>query len=98
MASRSASANCSRPNELGNAENEFTWDKGGLLQAEISPSDALDADNRAIVNLPTFRTVQVAVFASTLLPFAADLLSVLSSDPYVQAQIVPPGTECQRSA
>ena len=58
-----------------------------------APSDALEADDRAIVNIPTFRTVRVAVFASSASPFAADLLSVLSSNPYVQAQILPPGTQ-----
>jgi Ca-activated chloride channel homolog len=78
------------PEALANAEDEFTWDKGGLLQAEISPSDALQADDRASVNLPTFRTVRVAVFASNASPFAADLLSVFSSNPYVQARILPP--------
>jgi Aerotolerance regulator N-terminal len=81
------------PNESADAENEFTWDKGGLLQAEISPSDILDADNHAILNLPEFRTVQVAVFADSASPFAADLLPVLSSNPYVQTQIVPPGSD-----
>ncbi len=50
------------PGELANAENEFTWARGGLLQAEISPSDALEADDRAVVNLPTFRVIRVAVF------------------------------------
>jgi hypothetical protein len=78
------------PEALANAEDEFTWDQGGMLQAEISPSDALQADDRATVNIPTFRTVRVAVFASGATPFAADLLSVLSSNPYVQAQILPP--------
>jgi Ca-activated chloride channel homolog len=78
------------PEALANAEDEFTWDQGGLLQAEISPSDALQADDRAIVGIPTFRTVRVAVFAGSSSPFATDLLGVLSSDPYVQAQIVPP--------
>jgi hypothetical protein len=78
------------PEALANAEDEFTWDQGGMLQAEISPSDALQADDRATVNIPTFRTVHVAVFASGASPFAADLLSVLSSNPYVQAQILPP--------
>src|SRR5258707_407381 len=29
------------PGELTSAANEFVWEKGGLLQAEISPSDAL---------------------------------------------------------
>jgi hypothetical protein len=78
------------PEALANAEDEFTWDQGGMLQAEISPSDALQADDRATVNIPTFRTVHVAVFASGASPFAADLLSVLSSNPYVQAQILSP--------
>jgi len=78
------------PEALANAEDEFTWDQGGMLQAEISPSDALQADDRATVNIPTFRTVHVAVFAGGASPFATDLLSVLSSNPYVQAQVLPP--------
>jgi len=80
------------PGELANTENEFVWDQGGLLQAEITPTDELAADNRAIVTLPTFRTVRVALFANPDSSFAANLLSVLASDPYVQAQIVPQGT------
>ena len=87
----------SDPGELANAQNEFIWSKGGLLQAEISPSDALDADNRAIVNLPTFRVVRVAVFAGNS-PFANDLLTVLSSNPYLQTEIVPPGMNLDSSA
>jgi hypothetical protein len=78
------------PESLANAQDEFTWDKGGMLQAEISPPDALQADDRATVNLPTFRTVHVALFASNASPFITDLLNVLSSNPYVQAQVVPP--------
>jgi Ca-activated chloride channel family protein len=78
------------PEALASAQDEFTWDKGGMLQAEITPPDALQADDRAMVNLPTFRTVHVGVFAGSASPFAADMLSVLSSDPYVQAQVLPP--------
>src|ERR1019366_3337567 len=78
------------PDELGNVENEFVWDRGGLLQAEISPPDALDADNRAVVNLPTFRVVRVAVFTSNS-PFATDLMTVLSSNPYLQVEVMAPG-------
>jgi hypothetical protein len=78
------------PQAFLNAQDEFTWDQGGILQAEISPADALQADDRASVNLPSFRTVRVDVFASPASPFAADLLNVLSSDPYVQAQALPP--------
>ena len=81
------------PEALASAEDVFTWDKGGLLEAEISPPDALEADNRASVNLPAFRTVRVAVFTSSANPppFVTDLLTVLSSNPYVQTQLVPPG-------
>ena len=78
------------PGELANAENEFTWEKGGLLQAEISPSDALEADDRAVVNLPTFRVIRVAVFPGKS-PFPADLLSVLSNNPYLSTEVVTPG-------
>jgi hypothetical protein len=77
------------PQALSNAEEEFNWDKGGMLQAEISPADALQADDRASVNIPTFRTVSVAVFANSASPFASNLLEVLSSNPYVQTQVLP---------
>ena len=77
------------PGELANTQNEFNWSKGGLLRAEIGPSDELDADNQAVVTLPTFRTVHVAVFAGNS-PFVTDLLTVLSSNPYLQTQIASP--------
>jgi len=77
------------PGELANAENEFTWAEGGLLQAEISPSDALAADDRAVVNLPTFRVIRVAVFPGNA-PFPTDLLTVLSSNPYLRTEVVTP--------
>ena len=48
-----------------------------LLQAEIDPSDVLDADNHAVLNLPEFRPVQVAVFADGASQFATDLLAAL---------------------
>ena len=75
---------------VANAEDEFAWDQGGKLQAEITPADALAADDRATVNIPTFRTARVAVFADNSSPFATDLLNVLSSNPYVEAQVLPP--------
>ncbi len=77
------------PGELANAGNEFTWAEGGLLQAEISPSDALAADDRAVVNLPTFRVIRVAVFPGNA-PFPTDLLTVLSSNPYLRTEVVTP--------
>ena len=78
------------PEALVNAQDEFTWDQGGSLQAEITPADALGADDRAVVDIPTFRMVRVGVFGNASSPLATDLLGVLSSDPYVQAQILPP--------
>jgi Ca-activated chloride channel homolog len=76
--------------QLSNVENEFTWSKGGLLQAEIDPPDALAADNRAVVNIPTFRIVRVALFTGNT-PFATDMLGVLSSNPYLRTEILSPG-------
>jgi Ca-activated chloride channel family protein len=76
------------PESLTSAEEEFRWDQGGILQAEIGPPDALQADDRAMVNLPSFRTVRVAVIANGAAPFATDMLKVLSSNPFVQAQIL----------
>jgi hypothetical protein len=78
-------------NELANKEDGFIWGQGGLLQAEITPSDALNADNRAVVNLPTFRTIHVTVFTNNNSAFAANLLSVLSINPFVQVQVAAPG-------
>ncbi len=77
------------PNALANEEDEFTWDRGGMLQAEISPADALQTDDRATISIPTFRTVRVAIFANNGSAFAVDMLNVLSSNPYVQAQVLP---------
>jgi len=82
------------PGELTNAENEFTWASGGLLQAEISPSDALEADDRAVVNLPTFRMLRVAVFTGNS-AFPKDLLTVLASNPYLQTEVVTPGMNAE---
>jgi hypothetical protein len=73
------------PDELANAESDFVWNKGGTLQAEISPPDALDADNRAAVTIPSFRPVRVALFATDSL-FARDLVKVLASNPYLKTE------------
>jgi hypothetical protein len=73
--------------ELANVKNEFVWAPGGTLQAEISPADALDADNRASINIPGFRTTRVAVFTTDPI-FAAEMHGALDSNPYVQAEFV----------
>jgi hypothetical protein len=83
------------PNELANTENEFVWDKGGYLQAQIGPPDALSADDRAVVSLPTFRTIHVALNVGGNPEFATNLLNVLSSNPYVDTQMVVPGMPLQ---
>ena len=56
-----------------------------------APSDALEADDRAD-RRSSRRSAPCKWPCSQarLLHFAADLLTVLSSDPYVQAQILPP--------
>ncbi len=77
------------PNGSANAEDEFVWAHGGVLEADILSPDALDADNHAIVNLPTFRPVQVALYSTNF--FAAnDFQSVLAGNPYLQTTIVAP--------
>jgi Ca-activated chloride channel family protein len=78
------------PNQLANEEDNIVSAKGGLLQAEIGPSDDLSADDRAVLNLPSFQPVRVAVF-TIYSPFAVDLLTALSSNPYLQTEIVVPG-------
>ena len=78
------------PDGLVNVDDQILWNQGGILQAAISPGDALQADDRAIVNLPAFRAVRIAIVAGSASPFASELRSVLSSDPYAQADVVTP--------
>jgi Ca-activated chloride channel family protein len=78
------------PSVLANSEEQFLWDQGGVLEAEISPSDDLEADNHATVNIPAFRPVRAALFTGPS-PLANDLVSVLSTNPYLQTEIVQPG-------
>ncbi len=78
-------------NELANVEGEFVWEQGGVLRAEIDLPDALSADNRAHINLPSFRRVRVALIVTDS-PLANELFTVLSSNPYLQVELVGPGT------
>ena len=73
--------------ETANARAEFTWADGGLLEAELSPADALAADDRAIAHLPVFRPVRVAVIS----PHPQVLKPVLAANPYLQTDFLPPG-------
>jgi hypothetical protein len=78
------------PGELTGVHDEFTWAQGGLLTAEIGPPDPLDADNRAIVRVPSFRPVEVIVFTSRP-SFEREMRTVLSTNPYLRTQFVRPG-------
>ena len=84
------------PNELANAENQFVWDQGGVVQAEIGPADALDADNRASISLPSLRPVRVALIAKDS-PLSNDLFTAVASNPYLQAELVRPGASPQNA-
>ena len=70
------------PGELANAENQFEWTQDGVVQAEISPADALDADNHASISLPAFRPALVALIGTDS-PFSNDIFSAIMSDPYL---------------
>jgi hypothetical protein len=72
------------------ASDDFTMRSGGLLQAEITPGDALAADNRATIALPSSMPVNVAVVTSRA-SFAAKLRAVLAANPYVKTDFVRAG-------
>jgi hypothetical protein len=78
------------PGELSAVKDEFTTEQGGLLQAEISPTDDLQADDRAVVYVPPFRPIRVAVFTARP-AFENELRPVLSANPYLRTEFVRPG-------
>lgn len=78
------------PGQLSALKDDFTTDQGGLLQAEISPKDDLQADDRAIVYVPPFRPVHVAVFTARP-AFENELRPVLSANPYLRIEFLHPG-------
>src|SRR5260370_7784248 len=53
------------PGELANAENEFTWAEGGLLQAGSSPPNPLAPRRRPAVNMPPSPVIRLAPFPPT---------------------------------
>jgi aerotolerance regulator-like protein len=84
------------PGATQSASDDFTSRSGGLLQAEITPTDGLDADNRATIDLPSSEPVSVAVVTSRA-AFASKMRAVLSANPYVKTTFVraeenPPST------
>jgi len=78
------------PGQLAGLNDEFTTAQGGLLEAQITPSDDLKADDRAIVYVPAFRPVRVAVFTARK-SFEDDLRPVLATNPYLKVEFLSPG-------
>jgi hypothetical protein len=78
------------PGEVRKIQDELVWSEGGFLQAEITPSDALDADNRAAVEIPSSRPVRVAVYSARS-TFARDLGAVLAANPYLSMEFLAAG-------
>ena len=78
------------PGEVSGLNDEFITAQGGLLTAEITPADDLKADDRAVVYIPPFRPIDIAVFTSRT-SFENDLRPVLLTNPYWQVQFVRPG-------
>jgi hypothetical protein len=70
----------------------FSSPNGGVLQAEITPSDALGADNHAAIELPSSEPISVAVETGRD-GFIDRMRDVLGSNPYVQADFVVPGSD-----
>ena len=79
-----------RPINWPRVNDEFTTAQGGLLEAQITPSDDLTADDRATVYVPAFRPVRVAVFTSRK-SFENDLRPVLDANPYMKVEFVKGG-------
>ena len=77
------------PDELKKVQDEIDWSGGGFVQAEITPHDALEADDRAAVEIPSFQPVKVAVFADHT-GFESNLGALLAADPYVTAKFLGP--------
>jgi hypothetical protein len=77
------------PGEVKKVEDAIVWRDGGVLQAEISPPDALAVDDRAAVEMPSFRLVRVAVFSAGA-TFANELDAVLAANPYISAESLGP--------
>ncbi|HVB58826.1 MAG TPA: BatA domain-containing protein [Candidatus Acidoferrales bacterium] len=78
------------PYGFADLHDELTSEQGGLLQAQISPADALKADDHAVVYVPPFHQIRVVVF--TARPgFTRALRPVLSTDPYLRAEFSRPG-------
>jgi Ca-activated chloride channel family protein len=82
------------PDELRKVQDEFVWSGGGFVQAEIAPHDALEADDRAAVEIPSSQPVKVAVFAGDS-GFASNLDTLLADDPYVSAKFLAPAAAAE---
>ena len=82
------------PDELKKVQDEIDWSGGGFVQAEITPHDALEADDRAAVEIPSFQPVKVAVFVDRT-RFENNLRTLLAADPYVMAKFLGPAAAAE---
>ncbi|MGE0404765.1 MAG: VWA domain-containing protein [Candidatus Korobacteraceae bacterium] len=78
------------PGQTTSLAHEIRSTDGGLLQLQIGPADALEADNRAVLALPAFRPVHVAIVTADSV-FAREMVSVLATHHDVQTEVVAPG-------
>jgi Ca-activated chloride channel family protein len=85
------------PGQVSGLNDDFVAAQGGLLTAEITPADDLRADDRAMVYVPPFWPINIAVFTSRA-SFENDLRPVLSTNPYLRAQFVRPGAPVNPAA
>ena len=80
------------PERTTSTHDEFAWARGGLLEAEISPPDILSADDRAVIDVPSFSPARIAVFTSRY-RFESELRAVLLTNPYAQTEFLKPGAK-----
>ncbi len=77
------------PGQVSALNDQFITATGGLLAAELTPGDDLKADDRAVVYVPPFRPINMAVFTSRA-SFENNLRPVLAANPYLRAQFLKP--------
>jgi hypothetical protein len=72
------------------AYTDFVSTRAGTIEASIRPSDALAADNQAVLAVPALRRVRVAVFAEDS-DFAREMQKVFAADPEIATEVLRPG-------
>ena len=78
-------------NATGSVTDYFSSPNGGVLQAEITPNDALKADDRASIELPSSQPISVDVMTGRD-AMIDTMRNMLNSNPYVRSDFVVPGS------